>query len=58
MWSLDERMRMVARPMVKVFPSGRKEVFRLRLASGRQVEATGTHPFLTMMAGFRWSGWV
>ncbi|WP_280366456.1 replicative DNA helicase [Nocardia wallacei] len=51
-WSLDERMRMVARPMVKVFPSGRKEVFRLRLASGRVVEATGTHPFLTV------DGWI
>ncbi|WP_433196835.1 replicative DNA helicase [Nocardia sp. CA-107356] len=51
-WSLDERMRMVARPMVKVFPSGRKEVFRLRLASGRQVEATGNHPFLTV------DGWI
>ncbi|MEV6096529.1 replicative DNA helicase [Nocardia sp. NPDC051981] len=51
-WSLDERMRMVARPMVKVFPSGRKEVFRLRLASGREVEATGNHPFLTI------DGWI
>ncbi|WP_280510780.1 replicative DNA helicase [Nocardia farcinica] len=51
-WSLDERMRMVARPMVKVFPSGRKEVFRLRLASGREVEATGNHPFLTV------DGWI
>ncbi|MET8652817.1 replicative DNA helicase [Nocardia aurea] len=51
-WSLDERMRMVARPMVKVFPSGRKEVFRLRLASGRVIEATGNHPFLTV------DGWI
>ncbi|MFC9967998.1 replicative DNA helicase [Nocardia ignorata] len=51
-WSLDDRMRMVARPMVKVFPSGRKEVFRLRLASGRQVDATGNHPFLTV------DGWI
>ncbi|WP_067852653.1 replicative DNA helicase [Nocardia shimofusensis] len=51
-WSLDERMRMVARPMVKVFPSGRKEVFRLRLASGREVEATANHPFLTV------DGWI
>jgi replicative DNA helicase len=51
-WSLDERLRMVARPMVKVFPSGRKEVFRLRLASGRQVDATGNHPFMTI------NGWT
>jgi replicative DNA helicase len=46
-WSLDEQLRMVARPMTNVFPSGRKEVFRLRLASGREVEATGNHPFMT-----------
>src|SRR6201997_2668785 len=51
-WSLDERLRMVARPMTNVFPSGRKEVFRLRLASGRQVEATGNHPFM------RLDGWT
>jgi replicative DNA helicase len=47
-WSLDERLRMVARPMTNVFPSGRKEVFRLRLASGREVEATGNHPFMKL----------
>jgi replicative DNA helicase len=47
-WSLDEQLRMVARPMTNVFSSGRKEVFRLRLASGREVEATGNHPFMTI----------
>lgn len=47
-WSLDEQLRMVARPMTNVFPSGRKEVFRLRLASGREVEATANHPFMTL----------
>ena len=47
-WSLDEQLRMVARPMTNVFPSGRKEVFRVRLASGREVEATGNHPFMTL----------
>jgi replicative DNA helicase len=51
-WSLDERLRMVARPMTNVFPSGRKEVFRLRLASGREVEATGNHPFM------KFDGWT
>ncbi|MCV7211079.1 replicative DNA helicase [Mycolicibacterium canariasense] len=51
-WSLDERKRMVARPMTNVFPSGHKEVFVLRLASGREVEATANHPFMTM------DGWV
>lgn len=33
--------------MTHVFPSGIKPVFRLRLASGRQVDATGSHPFRT-----------
>ncbi|MGK2882720.1 MAG: replicative DNA helicase [Mycobacterium sp.] len=51
-WSLDERKRMVARPMTKVFYSGHKEVFKLRLASGREVEATANHPFMTI------EGWV
>ncbi|MXP21692.1 replicative DNA helicase [Gordonia sp. HNM0687] len=51
-WSLNERMRLVKRRMVKVFPSGRKEVFRVRMASGRVVEATGNHPFLTV------DGWI
>ncbi|MDN5930203.1 MAG: replicative DNA helicase [Pseudonocardia sp.] len=48
LWSLDERMRMVPRPMSAVFPSGTKEVFRLRLTSGREVEATANHRFLTV----------
>jgi replicative DNA helicase len=51
-WSLDERMRVVPRPMTKVFSSGTKEVFRLRMTSGREVEATANHPFLTV------DGWV
>ncbi|MEN4478149.1 replicative DNA helicase [Mycolicibacterium cosmeticum] len=51
-WSLDDRKRMVARPMTSVFPSGHKEVFVLRLASGREVEATANHPFMTL------DGWM
>ncbi|CAN5407303.1 replicative DNA helicase [soil metagenome] len=51
-WSIDDRKRMVARPMTNVFPSGHKEVFKLRLASGREVEATANHPFMTL------DGWV
>ncbi len=48
LWSLDERLRLVPRPMTAVFPSGVKEVFRVRLASGRTVQATANHPFLTV----------
>lgn len=51
-WSLDERLKYVLSTMTHVFPSGRKEVFRLRLATGREVKATANHPFLTF------SGWV
>jgi replicative DNA helicase len=51
-WSLDERLRLVPRIMKHAFPSGIKEVFRVRLASGREVQATANHPFLTF------DGWV
>jgi replicative DNA helicase len=46
-WSVDERHHLVPRIMTHVFPSGTKEVFRVRLASGREVQATANHPFLT-----------
>ncbi|MGW2155530.1 replicative DNA helicase [Nonomuraea sp. NPDC001699] len=46
-WSLDERLRLVPRTLTHAFTSGVKEVFRLRLRSGREVEATANHPFLT-----------
>jgi replicative DNA helicase len=46
-WSLDERLRLVARPMTHAFPSGVKEVFKVRLTSGREVHATASHPFLS-----------
>jgi replicative DNA helicase len=51
-WSLDERLRLIPRAMPTVFPSGVKEVFKLRMTSGREVEATANHPFLTV------DGWV
>ncbi len=46
-WSFDEQRRLVPAPVVNVFPSGVKPVYRLRLASGREVKATSNHPFLT-----------
>src|SRR5262245_26733345 len=51
-WSLDEKLRFVSRKMTHVFSSGAKEVFRVRLRSGRQVEATANHPFMT------YDGWM
>ncbi len=46
-WSLDDSLRYVRRHLTHVFSTGRKQVFRLRLASGKQVTATANHPFLT-----------
>ena len=46
-WSLDEGLRLVPRTMAHAFASGTKEVFRVHLKSGREVEATANHPFLT-----------
>lgn len=46
-WALDERLKYVPRTMTHAFSSGHKEVFRVRLASGKEIEATANHPFLT-----------
>ncbi|MFC5925655.1 replicative DNA helicase [Micromonospora vulcania] len=51
-WALDESLRYTPRTMTHVFPSGTREVFRLTLASGKQIDATANHPFLTF------TGWV
>jgi replicative DNA helicase len=50
-WSLDDSLRYVVRPLTHVFPTGRKEVFRVKTASGRVLEATASHPLLT------YAGW-
>ncbi len=47
-WSLDTDLRMVPATMTHTFPTGVKEVFELRLASGRQITASANHPFLTV----------
>jgi replicative DNA helicase len=47
-WSLDADLRMVPATMTHAFPTGVKQVFELRLASGRQVTASANHPFLTV----------
>lgn len=46
-WALDDSLRYVPSAMTHVFSTGRKEVFRVRTASGRVVEATASHPMLT-----------
>jgi replicative DNA helicase len=51
-WSLDTDLRMVPATMTNAFPTGVKEVFELRLGSGRTVVASANHPFLTV------DGWL
>jgi replicative DNA helicase len=51
-WALDSRLKFVPATMTHVFPTGRKEAYLLRLASGRQIQATGNHRFLTL------TGWL
>ena len=46
-WALDEKLRYTPRTMTHVFPSGTREVFRMMLTSGKQIDATSNHPFLT-----------
>lgn len=46
-WSVDADYRLTPARLVRAFPTGRKRVFRLRLRSGRRVEASANHPFLT-----------
>jgi replicative DNA helicase len=47
-WALDERLKYVPRTMTHVFPSGHRPVFKMTLASGRHIDATANHPFLTV----------
>jgi replicative DNA helicase len=47
-WALDQGLRYRARTLTRVFPTGRREVFEVRLATGRVVRATANHPLLTV----------
>jgi replicative DNA helicase len=47
-WTLDENWRITERRLIRTFPSGVRPVFRLRLRSGYEVEATANHPFRTL----------
>jgi replicative DNA helicase len=46
-WSVDQHQHLVPSPITDAFASGVKDVYRVRLASGREVKASGNHPFLT-----------
>src|SRR6185369_2689326 len=47
-WTVDGAYRVVRGTMSHVFPSGEKEVFEMRLTSGRSIKASANHPFLTL----------
>ncbi|HSE07734.1 MAG TPA: replicative DNA helicase [Nocardioidaceae bacterium] len=47
-WALDDRLKLVPRTMTHAFPSGVKDVYKVRLTSGREIKATANHPFLTL----------
>lgn len=44
--SVDSKLRLVNSRVSKVFPSGRKVIFKLVLKSGREIQASGNHKFL------------
>ncbi|HVK87270.1 MAG TPA: error-prone DNA polymerase [Kofleriaceae bacterium] len=44
----NDQLKIEKRQIVNARPSGRKNVFRLRTALGREIEATAEHPFLTI----------
>jgi error-prone DNA polymerase len=48
----NEELKLEKRRVVAAKASGRKKVFKLRTALGREIEASANHPFLTM------NGWV
>jgi replicative DNA helicase len=46
-WALDDSLRYVRRHLTHVFPTGRRQVYAVTMASGKTVRATANHPFLT-----------
>jgi replicative DNA helicase len=47
-WSVDDEYRLVPASLTRAFPTGIKPVYRLKLASGLEIDATANHPFLTV----------
>ncbi len=48
LWTMDEQFKLrVTRPS-RIFPSGRKVVYRLQTTSGRTIKASANHPFWTL----------
>ena len=52
-WTLTDEWTMEPGVLTRAFPSGTKPVFRLRLASGREVVASANHPFRAVDRWYR-----
>jgi len=50
-WALDDRLKLVRRPIVDAWATGEKPLFRVTTKSGRTIRCTGGHRFRTV------SGW-
>jgi len=48
-FTMDEHYKIIARPMTKVFHSGRKMVYQLKTRSGRIIKASANHPFRSLV---------
>jgi replicative DNA helicase len=46
-WAVDAKQKIVAAASDKVWPVGRRQVFRVQLASGRRIRATADHRLLS-----------
>ena len=51
-YSMDENYRIVERRMSKIFPTGKKMVYKLKTKSGNEIKASANHPF------WKVSGWT
>ena len=47
LWSVNSERKLVSSKVTNVFASGLKETYLMRLASGKEVKASGNHKFLT-----------
>ncbi len=51
-YSMNEDYRVVASKMSKIFPTGKKMIYRLKTKSGKEIKASANHPF------WKVSGWT
>jgi len=51
-WTLDRHFRLRRSTMTRVFPTGTKTVYELRLSSGRRIKASANHPFFALEGWF------